>query len=212
MIGSEFIEKFQNMVDDSLDTDFMYQLLNDAKDELEAEREWEQLKYETSYSVTSGYSYTSALSTLPTRFLLPLEVTESGSNAPYDKFDFTDHYGKQFASYGYFIDLAGGNFHLTGVNHGSKTVYFSYTAGSADIDSSGTWAFPSRFHQILPLKMAQLYYAADAGERGRSWDDKWQAQYDYILGRMFVWDDKLKLTNRRPRNGYARHNPAAISY
>ena len=46
-IASVLITKFQNMVDDALDSDYMYQLLNDAKDEVEGMIAWEQMKRET---------------------------------------------------------------------------------------------------------------------------------------------------------------------
>jgi hypothetical protein len=210
MTGATIITKFNNMIDDVLDSDFAYQLLNDAKNEVEAMRLWEQLKKETTYTVSSGYSYTSALTALPTRFANDILLTEATNFSPYNKYSFEDLYAKKNAPYGYFIDLASGNLHLTGENHVATTVYFYYTQYSADLSSSSSWAFPERFHFILPLKMAELYYAVNAGEKGRSWDDRWSNQYERILNDMFAWDDNLKTRNRRPRNHSGGTNPKAV--
>lgn len=210
MTGAQIITKFQNMVDDTLDSDFMYQLLNDAKDEVEALLAWEQLKRETTYSVASGYSYATAMGALPTRFALPVRLVEDSSFISLDKFDFDDRHAKVNAPYGYFIDLSGGNIHLTGSNHNAKTMYFYYTTYSADITSSTSWAFPDRFHSILAYKMAEMYYAADAGERGRSWDDKWAIAFERELGRMTMWNDTLKLANRSSRNTSRAISPKAV--
>lgn len=212
MTGAQIITKFREMVDDQLEEDFEYQLLNDAKDEVEAETTWEQLKKETSYSVSSGYSYTSALGTLPTRFALPVRMTEDSAYTEYDAVSFDDRYAKANHPYGYFIDLAGGNIHLTGENHNAKTMYFYYTDYSADLTSSDTWVFPARFHSIIPLKMAELYYAADAGEKSRAWDDRWSAQYERKLAQMLEWNDQIKTRNRGPRRRYAFQNPKGVNF
>lgn len=199
------------MVDDVLDEDFEYQLLNDAKDEVEGMLAWEQLKKEQSYTVTAGYSFTSALSALPTRFALPVRMTEDSSYVEYDAVSFDDRYAKANHPYGYFIDLAGGNLYLSGSNHSAKTMYFYYTDYSADLTSADTWVFPSRFHNIIALKMSELYYAADAGEKGRSWDDRWAAQYERAINRMMLWNDELKSRNRSAKHRYGFNNPKGVN-
>lgn len=199
MTGTELVSKLESMVNDSLDADFALQLINDAKDEVEEMAVWEQLKAEQSYSVSSGYSYASAMGTLPTRFALPVLMTEGGSYAPYTKYDFEDRQARENASFGYLIDLAAGNVYLTGTGHSTKTMYFYHTKHSADLTTSTEWAFPERFHTLLALKAAELYYAADAGEKSRSWDDRWSAQFERGLARMMSWNDKLKLASRAMR-------------
>jgi hypothetical protein len=200
MTGLEIITKFENMVDDTLDSEFAYQLLNDAKDEVESMQDWEVLKKETTYSVTGSYSYTSALGSLPTRFNLPLKMVESSSNIDYHKVNFEDLFAKTNDAFGYFIDYAEDNIHLCGENHGAKTMYLYYTTYSADLEAASEWVFPSRFHSIIPLKMAELYYAADSGEHSRSWDEKWAVQFERQLNRMRTWDNRLKSKTKRPRS------------
>lgn len=196
MTGAQIITKFTNMIDDVIDSDFAYQLLNDAKDEVEAMQVWEQLKKEQSYSVSAGYSFSTSLGSLPTRFAMDVRMVEDNSNIEYEKVAFDDRIQKENNPLGYFIDLAAGNIHLTGENHSSKTMYFYYTDYSADITSADTWVFPARFHSILPLKMAELYYFADSGELSRSWDQKWAIQFERELARMYAWNDSLKVRNR----------------
>lgn len=210
MTGTQILTKFQNMINDVIDTDFAIQLMNDAKDEIEALQDWEQLKQETTYPVSAGYTYTTALSTLPARMALPVAMMDESNYHPYSKFDFQDLYGRRNASFGYFIDLAGGNIYLTGQNHAAKTMHFFYTKYSADIAEATSWAFPDRFHSILPLKMAQLYYYSDAGERGRSWDDKWAIEFERKLASMQLWDGQLKSRSRNPIGSRVGMNPKAV--
>jgi len=210
-IASALITKFQNSVDDSLDSDYMYQLLNDAKDEVEAMNAWEQLKKSTTYSVASGYSYTSALGALPTRFIQDIRMVEDDSDLDYYKVPLDDRSAQRYDTLGYFLDLANGNVHLTGENHQAKTMYLYYIGGSADLTASDEWAFPARFHSILVYKMAEIYYSADAGEKGRAWDDRWSAQFERELNRMYAWNDSLKMRNR-PRVMRAGVTPKNVGY
>jgi hypothetical protein len=204
MTGQEILTKFTEMVDDVVDEDFALQLLNDAKDEIEAMQIWEMLKKEQAYSVAQGYSFTSALGALPTRFSNDIRFVEGDSNTDYDKVSFEDRVQKENNPTGYFLDLSNNNIHLSGQNHTAKTMYLYFTQYSADITAGTSWVFPSRFHSILPLKMAELYYFSDAGDRGRSWDEKWAIQYERGLARMTIWNDSLKLRNR---SAYSR-NPS----
>lgn len=198
MTGAQIITKLENMTQDVLDEDFAVQLMNDAKDEVEAMSVWEQLKKSTSYSVSAGYVYTSVLGALPTRFALDRHMIEDNSVVEYSKVEQDDLTEQQFNPLGYFIDLSAGNIHLSGTNHGSKTMKFYYSEFSPTLTTANSWSFPERFHSILVLKMAELYYLSDAGEKSRSWSPEWAAQFERKLRQMELWNDSLKLRNRRP--------------
>ncbi len=199
LTGTQLITKLQNIVDDVLDETLALQLLNDAKDELESMHIWEQLKKETTYAITAGSSYATAAGALPTRFALDVRMVESTGTPDYHKIAFDDLQAKKNNAFGYFIDLNAGNIHLAGTSQSAKTVHFYYTEYSTDITTSTSWSFPGRFHYLLPIKAAELYYMADAGERSRSWDDKWAQQFERGVRLMEVWNDSIKLRNKGGR-------------
>ena len=118
---------------------------------------------------------------------------------------------KQNNPLAFFIDLPNDNFYLAGSNHAAKTIHLFYTDYSADLTTSDTWDFPARFHAIIPYKMAEIYYAADAGEKGRAWDDRWSNQYERILGRMNLWNDSLKTRNRMSFRQQPSTSPRALN-
>ena len=198
------------MIDDVLDSDFTYQLMNDAKDEIETMQDWAILKTYDDYTVSSGYSYTSALDSLPSDFGQDIRVIETTGYTEYEKVAFDDLQLQQNISFGYFLDLENDNLHLTGSNHTAKTVRFYYTKTSTDIAAATEWVFPSRFHSIIALKMAELYFATDAGEKSRSWDDRWAMQFERQLNRMYAWNDRLLSRNIRTRG--VKDNPKGIMY
>jgi len=211
MTRAEIITKFRNYVEDSLDEDLEIQLVNDAMNEIEDTRLWEKLKKETTYNVSAG-TFSTAIGTLPTRFARDVRVVESDGNYDYVKVAFDDLISKKNEPFGYFIDLNAGNLHLAGENYSAKTIYFYYTEYSADLSSdSSEWQFPARFHNAIPLKMAELYYAVDAGEKARSWDDRWSLYYQRVIAQMEAWDDSLKAKNRRPYRGRTSYSPKAIN-
>jgi hypothetical protein len=195
MTGDQILQKFSSMIDDNLDEDFLLQLANDAKDEVEAVRVWEKLKRELAVTVTAGLSFTTPLASLPTGFID--SVSLSDSHIRYTRVSFDDRAAKENSGLGYFIDLFNEKLHLCGTNNAAASLSWVYTASSPDITASTEWIFPERFHQIIPLKMAELYYAIDGGEKGRAWDDRWKNQFDLILGSMERWDARIKVASKR---------------
>jgi len=183
--ASEMVTKFVNMVDDELDTDFTYQLLNDAMNEVESLRPWEILKGSTTFNAIS--------TTLPTRFQSILKVIDSNyTDYLHIPFEQKEEYANQ--NNVFYIDLANNTLNL--LQAPGNTVTFYYTFYSADLTSGDTWSFPAWCHAIIPYKMAEIYYAADAGEKSRAWDDRWANQFERMLGRMETWDDRLKVKGR----------------
>lgn len=206
MTGAEIITKFENMVEDTLDTDFAYQLLNDAKDEIESLQIWEYLKVQDS----SATETTAAIS-LPTSFALPIQLTVGDDYEPYTLVPMEKQREYRTNPRSYYIDFRNDQYYLNGTPSTSRTIYFTHTVTSADITSGSSWGFPNRFHSILPLKMAQLYYAVDAGEKQRAWDDRWTIYYNQKLGQMQTWDAQLKMRGNLGRVVSSRgENPKAI--
>lgn len=68
MTNAQMLTMFQNMVDDEIDQTFAYQLLDLAKTEVEAMRDWEQTKeIDSTQTLSSGDTWETA-HTLPSDF------------------------------------------------------------------------------------------------------------------------------------------------
>jgi hypothetical protein len=193
--AQQIINKFQTMVSDSLDSDFTLELANDAMHDVEEDVNPEGRKaVSEAFATFVGMTYTTALS-LPADFYLPCDTIYVGDTpliqVPFDRaVDYRDTDGF------FYIDNANGNYHLTGVQTSVQTITFPYRAASPDlvltpIPNSPLW--PNRFHRLIPLKMAEMYYPIDGSERGRSWDDKWQRLYERGLNSFRNYDASLKL-------------------
>jgi hypothetical protein len=191
MIGSAIIEKFNNLIGDSLDTDFALQLANDAKNSIETELQLEiTKKLDSTGSVSAGQTSTTARS-LPSDFFLPLTIyvgTQEVTPVPFEKqILFKDNNGK------YWIDLTNDQYHLCGNQASAQTINFFYQYETPDIATGTSPVWPTRFHSIIPLEMAKQYWMIDAGEKNRSWDDRFAAEYQRMKNLMISWDAKLKL-------------------
>ena len=186
------VTKFQNMVDDVIDSDFAYQLLNDAKNDIEGSHLWEQLK-----TLDSSRTETQSSIALPSSFAVPVKLVIGSEHSPYTLIPFED--SRLFSDYqrAFYIDFPNSVYYLTCNRSTSNTIYFYYIKYSTDITSGTSWVFPARFHNIIPYKMAQIYYASNAGEKSRAWDDRWKEYFDTGLQQMQAWDDQLKLRANR---------------
>jgi hypothetical protein len=195
MTGQENIDKFHNYVSDELDTDFEIQLVNDAKNSIEAELMMEVTKkLNSSASTTAGQTYTTAR-ILPTDFYLPL-VIYVGSTPYYPvPFERQQEYRDQTGFY--WIDIANENYYLSGTQSASNTIYFYYQYETPDLtaDTLATWepVWKSRFHTLIPLEMARLYWQIDQGEKNRAWTVEYAAEYRRWKGLLQDWDARLKL-------------------
>lgn len=213
MTGAEIITKFINMVEDELDTDFMYQLLNDAKDELESMMIWEWLKKEHQFTRSNGDTVnTSYALPAPTggTFYMPVSMYDT-SYLEYNLIPLEQRMLWFNSNYAFFIDYPGQVMHFTGISGSSQTMHLFYQMSSDDIIDTTSWIFPAKFHSIIPLRMAQMYYAADAGEKARAWDDRWGQYYQQGIDQMTLWDSQLKL-RARGKARYSQYNPKGVNF
>jgi len=193
MTGSQIITKFRNLVNDQLEGDFEYQLLNDAKNEIEQLATWEVLKYmDSSQTATQGQT-SSTTHALPSNFNAPIALYVGSDYQPYTLVAFEDQRLYRDFTRGWFINSASSTYSLTGTVGATNTIYLLHTKYSDDIAAGTTWAaFPARFHDILALHMARMYYTANSGEKARSWDDRLEKYYTGTLNQMRMWDFNLK--------------------
>ena len=191
MTGQELIDKFHNYVSDELDSDFELQLVNDAKNAVETELQLEiTKKVDSAGTTTAGQTSTTARS-LPSDFFLPLPIyvgTEPITPIPFEQQQFyKDSTGR------YWIDLANDQYRLTGTQGSAQTIYFFYQFETPDIAVGTSPVWPTRFHSLIPLEMARLYWQIDQGEKNRAWTLEYQAEYMRWKRLMIDWDHKLKL-------------------
>ena len=154
MNGQQCIDKFHNYVSDELDSDFELQLVNDAKNSVEAELMLEiTKKLNSSGSVTAGQTYTTARS-LPSDFYLPLPIYV-GQTIHYPV-AFERQQDFQNVSGFYWVDIANSQYYLSGTQGSNQTIYFYYQYQTADIALNTSPVWPDRFHSIIPLEMADV--------------------------------------------------------
>jgi hypothetical protein len=191
MTGQNIIDKFTNLVSDSLDADFALQLVNDAKNAIETELELEiTKKLNSSSSTTAGQTSTTAI-TLPSDFFTPLTIYIG--TTPYTPIPFEHQQFFKDEAQRYWIDHANNHYRLTGTQGSAQTIYFFYQYATTDLTTTTSPVWPTRFHSLIPLEMARQHWQIDQGERSRSWDDKFQADYLRAKNLMIQWDQKLKL-------------------
>lgn len=191
MTGQQLIDKFHNYVSDKLDSDFELQLVNDAKNAIETELQLEiTKKLNSSGSTSAGQTYTTSRA-LPSDFLLPLTIyvgTEPYTPVPFEHQQFyRDGAGR------YWIDLANDVYYLSGAQGSAQTIYFYYQRETDDLTTSTSPIWPTRFHSLIPLEMARIYWQIDQGEKNRAWTLEYQAEYVRWKRLMQDWDHKLKL-------------------
>ena len=193
MTGAQIITLFQNIVDDNVDDDFELDLLNNAKNELEMERDWEFLKYmDTSLTWAVSDVYTTA-HTLPSGFLKIVSVYLSGHLHPWvgvmmeHRERFKDLWGR------YFIDYRQSNLHLCGVTGQSRTITLCYIKATDDLTTATSWAFPAKLHRMLAFKMAEIYQGGvDYDDIAARMGTKNFAQYQILKRLAENWDADLK--------------------
>jgi len=191
MTGQNIIDKFNNYVSDELDLDFTLQLANDAKNAIESELQLEiTKKVNSSGSVTSGQTYTTSR-TLPSDFFTPLPIYVGTRQIYPVPFEHQQIFQSDASKY--WIDLANSNYYIGGTQGSANTIYFYYQRATNDLETTTSPVWPTRFHSLIPLHMAVMYYPIDGGERSRMLDDKFWTMYTQIKNQMIDWDMKLKL-------------------
>lgn len=202
MTGPEMVTMFNGFVDDKLNDDLIYQLFNNAKFEIEQEREWEALKdLDETQSIEAGHTYTTEKD-LPTRFLTSMNVFVGDSRTPYEQIQFELRERYRDASNRWYLKLIDNKFFICGVPVVGSTIFFFFVKSAADITDSVPWSFPTIGHPLIPIKAAKLFYPIDRIEKGRSYDDQWKVQEDLSRRGLHLWDARLKkkTKNRYPFN------------
>jgi len=197
MTDPEILTQFEGLIDDTLDQTLEIQLANTAKNRFEREQKLLiHQKERATQTTTAGQTYTTSY-TLAADFRawvnlyrgttllhpVPFAKRVSHRSSP-DRF-WTDHRQSKF--------------YLAGTQGVAETLTETYIYKTDDISASTvssaatTLTWPSEFHALLAYEMAKVYYAIDAGDKSRAWDDRWEAHYAILRKAFIDWDADLKL-------------------
>lgn len=159
MIGSDLKIFVESLIDDSIEEDLFYSLLNSAKDKLEDEREWEILKdWDSNLIWTPGDNYLTAKSMPATfRSMYGDGVIYLGEDSRYYSVPYKDIYRYRSATNRYSIDYLNNKLHIIGAESAAATIHIPFLVTTADITSTTEWAFPSRYHKILGYRVAAYH-------------------------------------------------------
>jgi hypothetical protein len=102
----------------------------------------------------------------------------------------------------YFVDVAGGNYYLTGSVGVSSTIYNFYLKTTDDIATATSWVAPSRFHPLLAYDVAGFVMGGiDADDIYARMAPYQRAAALELERAMIAWDTALKL--RSMNNSFA---------
>jgi hypothetical protein len=197
MTNQEIITTFREFVGDALDTAVEFSLANQARMELETELKLQvSKKLDTSQTTTVGGTYTTAY-TLHADALVPAGTVIYVGETPYTGIPFEHRERYKNRSNYWYMDLFNSQFYLTGTQSQAQTITFPYITKGTDIaDNSNTvLKYPSGLHIIIPMHMARIWFAIDAGEKGRSWLPEWEVFYQRTKRALISWDQAWKLAS-----------------
>lgn len=185
---------FHGIIDNKLDDTLELQLANLAKDEIEAERDYEVLK-NLDETISSSASDTYAtMKSLPSGYLRTAKLYIGDDRVPYLPVLFENRERYKNSAHRFYVRLATSQYALcaTGVS-GTHRHFFTKRSDDITAASSTLWAFPTRFDPLIAFKMAELFYPIDTGEKVRSWDDRWAIQQRILHDGLVRWDARFKM-------------------
>ncbi len=195
MTGATIKTFFENLIEDSVDDDFVYDLMTHAKDVIESSIELEILKKLDSSQSVSGGDTVATEKSLPSDFYAPLIQgglfvdTKECIQVPYEQY----RTYKDASGY-FFIDYKNSKFYLTGTQGASATLYFWYIYATADMAAGITPVWPAKFHKLIAFIMAELYEAGlDSDDLSYKMSAEQKRQKQVLWDSMVRWNARLQL-------------------
>lgn len=210
--GQEIIDKFYNLIDDTLDAgdDFALELANDAKDEIEAEVGYYPSRaVDSSNSTTIGQNHATAKA-VPVDFLNFSKPYIFVGTIKYSAVPLVDAQKWKDTPYKFYYNPTDG-IHLCGILNSVETIYIPYIKSTDDI-ALGTYPiWPKEFHSLIPMRMAIDFYPIDQGEKGQSWQPEWLGLYQRKLDKFIDWNVRMQLMANGGKSGYRDDNNGGIA-
>lgn len=201
MTGSELKTFAENILDgQTIGEDFFYQLLNIAKTKLEEGRAWNYLKKLDS-SNTSRVGYDTTGYNLPSDFSRDYKVM-LGDSVEITPVPFEEQHAYKYAPNGYYLDIVGDKFYLTGNVGSVDTIHFYYLRYTPDITANSSPVFPARFHFLLAFEVAGYYMnGIDSDDQFARMSPENKAAYSALKQAMVSWDSNLSARARNNQIG-----------
>jgi len=197
MNGQNIIDFLEELVDDTLDADFALQLINNAKAIIEGARPWRMLlKEDSSKTFLSSDTYLTAKE-LPSDFLFDTKLilgdASGNSFEEYTPIGFEERRLYK-DSLRYYIDHAGGNFHICGTVSETKTIYLYYIYEPDELTTATSPVWPTKFHKLISFLAAELWKSGvDTDVFNLEQALSHNKQASILWSMMISWDSRLKL-------------------
>ena len=204
---ADVLEQFETLIDDSMDTDRAYALMELCKNRIEMDLKLEILKnVDSTQTANPGDTFLS-MKTLnaDARLLLKLVV----GNIPYIPVGFLNRDNFRNAARRYYVDWKNKQFALCGAVGSAQTIKQYYLMKTTRItsdnaDDAATIVWPDEFKMLLAFVMAGVYQGnIDPDDIAVRQSVQQFAQGSILLDAMIGWDHDIKLASMNNQGGFA---------
>lgn len=212
MTPLELRTQFENLIGDSHDVTHTYQLLTQAKNEIETKLKLKILEAnDASQTANSGDTYLT-LKSLPANFKQMNKLFVG--TIQYFPIPFNQRITYRQSARRFYIDykrmVAGSTaLGLCGAVASAQTINMFYTAKTDDLteaveNTAGLILWPDEFQPIIPYKAAKIFEAnIDADDIAFRMSAAQEAEYQSLLDAFIAWDQDIKLAEMNNQGGYA---------
>lgn len=202
LTGQDIIDRFEAIVDDSIDEDQELFLMNAAKDEIEGSYDWNfNRALDSSVTIGSSDNYLTTHA-LQTDFLVPRKLYITGDINPWILigYDQRDRYKDIYKRF--YIDWLNRTFALCGASNGAgKVINLFYGRMTPDLTLTTSPVWPSVFHKYLPFKMAEMWQSgSDGDEVNQRMSPQNRRLADNLLASFIAWDRRIKTIEYNAKN------------
>lgn len=201
MTGQDIIDRFETLIDDQLDSDQSLFLLNAAKDEVEAGRDWNFNRgYDASKSVAANDNYLS-MKALPTDFLSPRKIYANNEINPHILISFEDRERYKDVYKRWYIDYVNSQFAICGSQGIASTIKMFYSRSSPTVTLTTSPVWPAAFHPYLVFKMAEMWQSGSDGDEVNFRMSPANLRIANSIFKQFcAWDARLKVAEYNAKN------------
>lgn len=194
MTGQEIKDLFENLIDDTIDSDFAIDLMNLAKEKIETERAWEFLKKkDNTQSVVSGDTYETEKD-LPADFFSPIALYVENDNVPYSQISFQMQERFKDSGRKWYLDLASNKFYICGSKANTKSIYLFYIYNTDDLTLTTSPVFSAKFHKRIAFEMVSLIESGVDGDTlNFRMSEEHKLQMSILKKGMIFWDAQIKI-------------------